>query len=403
MPRDQKPEITKEEATLKTKKLFVGGLPQTATEEVFKGYFEQFGKIEDWVIMVDKVTGKSRGFGFITFESEESVEWVISRYLDNKIDGKWVECKKAMPKDSANTSQTSTTNASPAVSNYSSKKNSMNKQSGESDLEIIRSILAQQQGAKKSVDNNDPEMSQKAYLESKLQAVAKLSDNNGNNGYWENSKQPEPSPKFWNEQQGEVEKGNYQIPQMYPYQQQQQAGGPYMKSPPPYNGNPYYPNYQQMQPSQLQQPQQPQQLQQSQQQQQQIQPRFMTTQEGTPYMGPNYFEVNGNGGINQGDSYNNEVYSANPNVFIQPMVTTKQESGVVNFPPGLNSFDGNAYPSNDPPPKKNSLTNSYPTEPIVQNKGSISNQQPQPQPQQLQQQQQPGPQKKVEKYIPLYS
>jgi len=54
--------------------------------------------------MVDKDTGKSRGlmsflslslqailgFGFITFASEDSVERVIERYNENKIDGKWV-------------------------------------------------------------------------------------------------------------------------------------------------------------------------------------------------------------------------------------------------------------------------------------------------------------------------
>lgn len=55
--------------------------------------------------MVDKDTGKSRGlvlkillfsnsslgFGFITFASEDSVERVIERYNENKIDGKWVK------------------------------------------------------------------------------------------------------------------------------------------------------------------------------------------------------------------------------------------------------------------------------------------------------------------------
>jgi len=47
------------------------------------------------VIMVAKDTGKSRGFGFVTFDSEDAVERVINRYYENKIDGKWVECKRA--------------------------------------------------------------------------------------------------------------------------------------------------------------------------------------------------------------------------------------------------------------------------------------------------------------------
>ncbi len=39
------------------------------------------------------------GFGFVTYQSEESVDQVIARYYENKIDGKWVECKRAQPKD----------------------------------------------------------------------------------------------------------------------------------------------------------------------------------------------------------------------------------------------------------------------------------------------------------------
>jgi len=99
IPRDQHPDSGKESGPQKTKKLFVGGLTQTTSEEEFRKYFEQFGTIEDSVIMVDKDTGKSRGFGFITFASEDSVDRVIERYNENKIDGKWVECKRAQAKD----------------------------------------------------------------------------------------------------------------------------------------------------------------------------------------------------------------------------------------------------------------------------------------------------------------
>jgi RNA recognition motif-containing protein len=100
VPRDQGGDGSKDDLTnVKTKKLFVGGLPQNLSMSIFKTYFEQYGKVEDIVIMMDKETGKSRGFGFVTFENEDSVDQVIDKYYDNKIDGKWVECKKALPRE----------------------------------------------------------------------------------------------------------------------------------------------------------------------------------------------------------------------------------------------------------------------------------------------------------------
>ena len=48
--------------------------------------------------MCDRTTGKARGFGFVIFVHEEAVERVIQNYERNYIDGKWVECKRAIPK-----------------------------------------------------------------------------------------------------------------------------------------------------------------------------------------------------------------------------------------------------------------------------------------------------------------
>ena len=82
----------------KSKKIFVGGLPHDLDEHEFKKYFEKFGKIDDCVVMFDRNTGKPRGFGFITFSSEESVTAVISSKQEHQLRGKWVDCKRATPK-----------------------------------------------------------------------------------------------------------------------------------------------------------------------------------------------------------------------------------------------------------------------------------------------------------------
>lgn len=53
-----------------SKKVFVGGLPPSVTEQDFRKYFEEFGKITDAVVMFDRETQRSRGFGFVTFDEE---------------------------------------------------------------------------------------------------------------------------------------------------------------------------------------------------------------------------------------------------------------------------------------------------------------------------------------------
>ncbi|KAJ5097544.1 hypothetical protein N7456_008265 [Penicillium angulare] len=80
----------------KTSKIFVGGVSQEATEQDFKQFFMQFGRVVDATLMIDKDTGRPRGFGFVTFDSETAVENALSRPLE--ILGKAIEVKKAQPR-----------------------------------------------------------------------------------------------------------------------------------------------------------------------------------------------------------------------------------------------------------------------------------------------------------------
>lgn len=63
--------------------LFIGGLPSLVDRQTLWNYFSQFGQLEESVVMMDKLTGRSRGFGFITFVNVKDLEvsktfvWVI--------------------------------------------------------------------------------------------------------------------------------------------------------------------------------------------------------------------------------------------------------------------------------------------------------------------------------------
>jgi RNA-binding protein Musashi len=61
-----------------SKKIFVGGVALSVDDAPFRAYFETFGRVVEAQIIRDRTTGRSRGFGFVTFHDESSVVAVVS-------------------------------------------------------------------------------------------------------------------------------------------------------------------------------------------------------------------------------------------------------------------------------------------------------------------------------------
>jgi len=88
-----------DDSGITTDKIFVGGLPQDCSDDKIRRYFETYGTIVDAVVMQDRETGRSRGFGFIQFDNPSPVDDVMADYAVHKIEGKWVEVKRSIPRD----------------------------------------------------------------------------------------------------------------------------------------------------------------------------------------------------------------------------------------------------------------------------------------------------------------
>lgn len=84
------------------RKLFVGGLPSNVTDLEFRSHFEQYGPVLDSVVMFDRETHNSRGFGFVTFEDISVAETVLGGKGRTKnmitINDKECEVKVSVPK-----------------------------------------------------------------------------------------------------------------------------------------------------------------------------------------------------------------------------------------------------------------------------------------------------------------
>lgn len=76
-------------------KLFVGGLAWATTDDSLRSAFEQFGEVAEAKVITDRDTGRSRGFGFVTFADGDAAGNAIQEMDGKQLDGRSIRVNEA--------------------------------------------------------------------------------------------------------------------------------------------------------------------------------------------------------------------------------------------------------------------------------------------------------------------
>ncbi|MFW5920433.1 MAG: RNA recognition motif domain-containing protein [Polyangiales bacterium] len=71
-------------------RLFVGSLSWDTDEQALRAAFEPYGKVADAVVITDRDTGRSRGFGFVTMEDQKAAQKAMNDLHDSELDGRYI-------------------------------------------------------------------------------------------------------------------------------------------------------------------------------------------------------------------------------------------------------------------------------------------------------------------------
>ncbi len=81
------------------KKLFVGGLPFETSNEELEKIFSELGKVESANIVTDRMTGRSRGFGFVEMSADEEATKAIEKLNGSKVGDREIAVAEARPRE----------------------------------------------------------------------------------------------------------------------------------------------------------------------------------------------------------------------------------------------------------------------------------------------------------------
>ncbi|MDQ3076822.1 MAG: RNA-binding protein [bacterium] len=81
------------------KKLYVGGLSYSTTEAGLRDAFAKAGAVTSASVIIDKMSGRSKGFGFVEMETDEAAQAAINMFNGQDLDGRTLTVNEARPKE----------------------------------------------------------------------------------------------------------------------------------------------------------------------------------------------------------------------------------------------------------------------------------------------------------------
>ncbi len=84
---------------MNSRKLYVGGLPYAVTDDRLQEVFSQFGTVESAKVITDRMTGRSRGFGFVEMSSEAEAQEAMEKLNGSDLEGRNLTVNEAKPRE----------------------------------------------------------------------------------------------------------------------------------------------------------------------------------------------------------------------------------------------------------------------------------------------------------------
>lgn len=81
------------------KKLYVGNLPYSADDQALGDHFAQAGTVASAAVIVDRMTGRSKGFGFVEFDDDAEADKAVEMFDGQDMDGRPLRVNEARPKE----------------------------------------------------------------------------------------------------------------------------------------------------------------------------------------------------------------------------------------------------------------------------------------------------------------